>query len=977
MSARTLGAGPLRGCNQLTRLPFPSSLRWWPSLFWLCAEDWALVAFPAAGGAAALYAALIGGPWAPSALLAAWAVLLSIDAGPTALVYPWDSLLLEAGALAAFLPASGAASDIAALSAPSPLLQCAHRALLARLLLGFGKLKFVGSKWSDRMYVRNFLLGQPMLSPVGLFAFKALPDIAWVFLLVGMFAVEMVLPWGLLSSSGAARVIAAASTIGLMTGIQLTGNFGYFNILTASLAVPALAVGPSAFLSFTFADAFSASARAGPLSILLQSVSGGDGRAAIFAGAALMREHPADVLFALYVIVLLPLMVMQLVMNSWINLGWAYWPVLPRLRGSNLLIELAVVAPARAFCALLRNIQQFRLVAAYGVFPPSVMPPQRWACVYETSADGKTWTRLEYKWGLCAAWSPPRFVAPYHPRLDHAVFYESTGMNGQNMLCSLGAASPYAFFAGTTPWSRLQLRLLQAGGPATNPPNESFLHSLALLVGCGHLLGDTPTSFFFTNPPAPGTVKVVRMLACRYVPLPAPIEDAGTGRTLWWKETVMGVHLPPVSLAGMAKKAGAPGEPWPLAIDTAADGPGDFWFEAVAWQRRCVESGRAPAPPTRDSLRELWAFVGDTVAFAADAHAEAVFAPAESVSASTGPFPATVIEASLATYVLWPTSTRAKWAGGAVKLPLATERILASATWEALPVVVDRVRTRFSGPRLVGIRRTLGMLTLPLTRACDHVFGDAPPSKEALAVELAAAGVDASAGAGAVYMQLGEMIQGAPTAGAHAAAVDGKGKVSADRTAWGAPIANFFGNDDVGTSGCMRNPLTWSAYIRWLVLAGGEEVVAGVLAAVTAAAGGRGEAPDFYRRLAAVPRLALFLALLPRGRPDLWVGTAPTEAGTFLTFLLSYDSVTSQAICALRMMAQSRTPGPYAPGPAGPSFLPAFLPLMPRLLAHPALRRQHAHGWSAVDGAAFLPAPAVPNWAFDEASGRWTELHAS
>jgi|TARA_B110000908_G_C9991867_1_gene330153 hypothetical protein len=54
-----------------------------------------------------------------------------------------------------------------------------------------------------------------------------------------MFVSEMVVPF-LYFISGTPRLIAACCNIALMGGIQLTGNFGFFNVLTAVLSITLL-----------------------------------------------------------------------------------------------------------------------------------------------------------------------------------------------------------------------------------------------------------------------------------------------------------------------------------------------------------------------------------------------------------------------------------------------------------------------------------------------------------------------------------------------------------------------------------------------------------------------------------------------------------------------------------------------------------------------------------------------------------------
>ena len=71
------------------------------------------------------------------------------------------------------LPALPAGLGLATASLPHPWLGLAFRCLLARLLLGFGKKKFVGTSLSHSCYIKNFLVGQPIPSPLGWLACRA------------------------------------------------------------------------------------------------------------------------------------------------------------------------------------------------------------------------------------------------------------------------------------------------------------------------------------------------------------------------------------------------------------------------------------------------------------------------------------------------------------------------------------------------------------------------------------------------------------------------------------------------------------------------------------------------------------------------------------------------------------------------------------------------------------------------------------
>ena len=277
---------------------------------------------------------------------AALVALLSIDA-VHALVYPWDSLLLEALWLAALAlpPLPPAWEALAARAPPLPLAAFAFRLLSARLLLGFGALKFAGAGRGDHGYIGHFLIAQPIVSPLGVWAHGALPQWATRALLAGMFVVEVPLPLAALAAPaawGGVRLLFVVATVGLMAGIQATGNFGYFNLLTAVLVLSHAYHGASLFDT---------------------SVT-----------AHVLDSLPHAVLHALALLYFLPAIIFALPLNSWVNLAWTHWAGLRLLQPTWLLDTIP---------AALRALSQARAVAAYGVFPPHAFPGQRWVVQYE------------------------------------------------------------------------------------------------------------------------------------------------------------------------------------------------------------------------------------------------------------------------------------------------------------------------------------------------------------------------------------------------------------------------------------------------------------------------------------------------------------------------------------------------------------------------------------------------------------------
>lgn len=142
-------------------------------------------------------------------------------------------------------------------------------------------------------------------------------------------------------------------------GIQLTGNFGFFNLVTAVLCVPLL-------------DSQS--------SVFQQGVTG-------LTAADWVR-----------LVLLLPLLLCSAItflFNSWVAASWFSWPSLLDVPLRSvcrvlykwyvyLLVLVWVLVVVTWVISFLR-----RILHAYGVFPPNSPPPVRFVPVWEGTADPK------------------------------------------------------------------------------------------------------------------------------------------------------------------------------------------------------------------------------------------------------------------------------------------------------------------------------------------------------------------------------------------------------------------------------------------------------------------------------------------------------------------------------------------------------------------------------------------------------------
>src|SRR5260221_1344082 len=109
---------------------------------------------------AASGAGIVGGPAAPWMLGVSYLIYLSLDR-PMILVYPWDCLLFEAGFWGMMLPATHLLPDVRAVAAPLPAVAWVYRLLVFRVMVGFGKHKFVGATPQDAGFLKGFLVNQP------------------------------------------------------------------------------------------------------------------------------------------------------------------------------------------------------------------------------------------------------------------------------------------------------------------------------------------------------------------------------------------------------------------------------------------------------------------------------------------------------------------------------------------------------------------------------------------------------------------------------------------------------------------------------------------------------------------------------------------------------------------------------------------------------------------------------------------------
>ena len=208
-----------------------------PTLFrWRYSDRLLLaVAWTGAGAAALLVAGLpqAGPPWLPMLAFALiWFLYLSIvNIGQTFYGFGWESLLLEAGFLAAFLGSNEVAPPVTVIFL--------FRWLVFRLEFGAGLIKMRGDPvWRNLTALYYHHETQPMPNPASWY-FHHLPRPLHKAEVLGNHFAQLVVPVFLFFPQPVAG-IAAGIVVVTQLWLVLSGNFAWLNVLTIVLAFGAV-----------------------------------------------------------------------------------------------------------------------------------------------------------------------------------------------------------------------------------------------------------------------------------------------------------------------------------------------------------------------------------------------------------------------------------------------------------------------------------------------------------------------------------------------------------------------------------------------------------------------------------------------------------------------------------------------------------------------------------------------------------------
>lgn len=337
-----------------------------PTLFWFSAGDTFIYSVVMAGLAAGVLLAVGIAPLLTMAI--AWFAYLSLmTIGQDFLGYQWDALLLETGFFAFFVAPLRWLDRPG--DAPPPVRTAVWLLLwlLFRLMVASGAVKLTSGDptWTNLTALMFHFETQPLPTPAAWYVHHA-P--AWVLkaLCASVIGIELVAPL-LMFGNRRLRVIGVTLLVGLQVVIALTGNYAWFNLLSAALCV------------FMLDDA-------------------------MFGYSPRETQHAvsARATVAIAAAVTLPV--------SLLAFAWSFGvrpPGLPPL------------------AALTRVVAPFHVANRYGLF--AVMTTTRPEIVVEGSDDGQEWRAYEFKYKPGDLRRAPPWVAPHQPRLDWQMWFAALG----------------------------------------------------------------------------------------------------------------------------------------------------------------------------------------------------------------------------------------------------------------------------------------------------------------------------------------------------------------------------------------------------------------------------------------------------------------------------------------------------------------------------------------------------------------------
>ncbi len=331
---------------------------------------------------------------------ASWLIYLSIcSVIEVFLNFQWDALLLETGFLAIFLPpmtlslrwgAHSVRADRAGTARSTQFSRLARWLivwLVFRMMFATGVVKLASgdAAWWN-LTALTYHYWTQCLPPWTAWYFDKMPVWAHRLCCLIMFVIELAVPF-LVFFPRRLRHFAAASFTALMIVILVSGNYGFFNLLTCVLCVPLV---DDQWWRKLF-----------PRSANVPNASPA-------AATRYFRRLAAPVLLLVFAMSWLPFTRAIVAAQAICGVAEPWRPAFPTW-----------------LIGLHNSVSPFRSINGYGLF--AVMTKYRDEIILEGTNDGVTWLPYEFKWKPDDVKRRPPFSTPHMPRLDWQMWFAALG----------------------------------------------------------------------------------------------------------------------------------------------------------------------------------------------------------------------------------------------------------------------------------------------------------------------------------------------------------------------------------------------------------------------------------------------------------------------------------------------------------------------------------------------------------------------
>jgi hypothetical protein len=293
--------------------------------------------------------------------------------------FQWDILLLETGLLAIFFAPLSWRLGSRREARPSRIMLLLIRLLLFKLMFLSGLVKLTAGdpSWDQLEALRWHYETQPLPTWTAWYVHHA-PQWFHAASVTITFIIELIVPF-LFFGPRRLRNFAAAATVFLMLCIGATGNYNFFNLLTAVLCLSLL---DDQFLGRFVTRRKREQIRAWP------------------------KQRPA-----------------WLVLRSVVVVPFAVFVL--AISGAQFCAEVRDRPLAPWAASITQYTRPFHSISNYGLF--RVMTKDRPEIIIEGSNDGREWKEYELHWKPGDVMKPPRFCQPHQPRLDWEMWFAALG----------------------------------------------------------------------------------------------------------------------------------------------------------------------------------------------------------------------------------------------------------------------------------------------------------------------------------------------------------------------------------------------------------------------------------------------------------------------------------------------------------------------------------------------------------------------